>query len=79
VSFSDAPLFSWRKKVGCIFYLLASGPFFLFSLATGAFGRCDSDGGCLSLPVFLLLFPGMAILVVAGGVFLALWAMKGDK
>ena len=78
MSFSDRPTVPIMGKLGCLAYFLAASPVAMFSLATGLLGRCDSDGGCYSYPLFFLIFPGLMILIAVGGIMLLKWVTR-DK
>lgn len=64
------------RAIILLVYLMATAPIFLISFVAGMIGRCDYDG-CVPLARYLLVFPGLAISVIAGFVLLFRWAMKG--
>lgn len=77
MSFSDRPSVPTHRKVMCILYIVASAPIFSVSLMTGMIGQCDSSG-CMPLGYFLVLFPGLMIALIVGGLCVARWAVKDD-
>ena len=77
MAFLDRPSVPLIRKICCFAYILASMPIVLFSLGTAAIGRCDSDG-CLSPASYFLIFPGLIVALVVGGILLARWAVKDD-
>ena len=74
MSFSDRPMLSAGKKIGCIAYTGIGTLVVLFGLIGGAMGDCADgpDSSCKDNFANFLLFPGSLIIVVLGGMAM-LW------
>jgi len=53
-------------------------PVALFSLMVALVGRCDSDGSCVPVFNYSLMFPGLLIGSIIATLFVVRWAVKDD-
>jgi hypothetical protein len=81
LSFSDRPMLSTAKKLGCIAYTGVGSLVVMFGLIGGAMGDCADgpDSSCKDNFANFLLFPGSLIIVLAGGALMLWLFTRSDR
>ncbi|MCB5426061.1 hypothetical protein H0274_12395 [Altererythrobacter sp. CC-YST694] len=79
MSFSNRPMLSNGKKIGCVLYMSLGTLIVLFGLIGAALGDCAdiADSSCKDNFGNFLLFPGSLIIVLVGGMVM-LWFFTRD-
>jgi len=79
VSFSDRPLLSTGKKIGCLAYTIVGTLVVFFGVIGAAMGDCADGPDTSCKHDTFWLFPGSLIIVVLGGLFVLWLFTRNDR